>query len=207
MGRRPAGAGGLPRVRLSSSSDPASPGLAAADASADAAVPPILTSAPCNGALACERILFVTALRYPANLGGASGGDAKCTEVAHQSKFPRLQQATFNAWLQISGTGAIERVTGGTQAYAVAEREHRSGRLRTLAQNGFVHVPPDENAVEIGGPAWSGADPGGRTCGDWGTSDHSVFGVRGQIELPGDAWQTVEDYPCDQTAHLYCLEN
>jgi hypothetical protein len=167
-----------------------------------------LTGTPCNSRLDCTRILFVTSDKYQGDLGGVPGGNGKCMDAARKSPFPRVNKASFNAWLALSGgAGPTSNVIVGTKPYVSPSGKTVAPDLSTLAATGFSHVPSDEAGVEIGGPAWTGVDTLGQTCGDWRDPTTQRFGGSGQIEGGGEHWQTDNVVSCDQQAHLYCLEN
>src|SRR5688500_15355507 len=53
---------------------------------------------PCNGDAGCGRLVFVTSAVWQGNLGGVSGADAKCNEVAQASPLPMLRARKWVAW-------------------------------------------------------------------------------------------------------------
>jgi hypothetical protein len=186
-----------------------SPGASPPDAapSATSGATDIEKTQPCNGRLACERVLFVTAQQFDGNLAGVEGGNARCNTTAQQSRHPRIAHASFHAWLAVPDAPAITNVVNGTARYVAPSGQVVTPDLKTLVANGFSHVPSDENGIEIGGAVWSGVDNLGSCCGGWLSNTQDKVGMRGQAEGTGSSWEATSTQLCSERAHLYCFED
>jgi hypothetical protein len=185
---------------------------AAPSSEAGGALPPgpeaaVLSAPPCNGALACERILFVTSMQYHGDLGGVEGADVECNRLAHATRSPRLQNASFNAWLGTAGAGAESRVVHGSARYVAPTGYVVAESFAALQASGFSHIPSDENGIEIGGAVWTGTGSPPSVCSDWRSARDADIGMRGEIDGTGSEWTTKAITQCTDSAHIYCLEN
>ncbi len=199
-----------------------SDGTVAADAGGgdDGAVADATKPAADGGACgqACH-VMFVTSATFSSNLGGQAGADQKCQAAAASSKIQAIAARSnrFVAWISTGafdslGMGArlpavpatFARVDGQLIAGSVAEL--RSGNIR-------INIVEDENGSAIAtgnlaGATWTGTRSNSRTsqntCADW--TSISGNGDIGQSSEVSTNWTEAGAVPCNQTKHLYCLE-
>lgn len=186
-------------------------------------LPPDATSTPSG------LRVFVSSLRYPANLQAAGGqatglasADALCQGLADAAALG----GTFRAWLSTSTVDAIDHIQGAGPWYrmdgAMAFPNHAS-----LATTPLVSINLDEH---LGSPdpyyePWTGTALGGRhapptgtvastTCLDWTSTSSSssirgLVGYYGEVAAQGDgpAWTDLALGYCSPfSRHLYCFE-
>jgi len=173
--------------------------------------------------------VFVSSLRYSANLRAAGGGtdglssgDALCQLLADASALG----GTYRAWLSTTTVDAIDHITGAGPWYridgALAFPNHVS-----LGTTPRVPVDIDErgNKPDPYYEAWTGTGVGGRhyvrngltstTCADW-TSTIDSDQIKGQLGIygqqntnlgAGPEWTSYAAGFCSPFArHLYCFE-
>jgi len=197
-----------PKPSASDASAP-SPGPVA-DASADASgTVPNLDEAPCDGVLACPRVVFVTATPTPGNFGGTAGGDRLCNEAAKASPYRRVARATFTAWLSTSLARARDRVVKGTGRYVSTRGTAIAASFEDLLRDGFAAPVADEAGREVGGNVWTGTDlaggPTAELCGNWTSTTGT--GQAGDAQGVRGRWTAAILELCDRPLRLYCLEN
>lgn len=181
------------------------------DTSMDAAVTP---DAADGDARAAFTTIFVTSTPFPAALGGLTGADQKCTELAHAAGLlgdyvAILSAKNLSARDRFRPTGAIALTDGTVVANDVTELW--SGVIRAR-----IHL--DQNRNSVGGTSvWSGTDFDGATdrttslqCDGW-TSDAGASVELGRtdytdfrwISVSGDAGQSGTS--CTATMRFYCV--
>jgi hypothetical protein len=182
---------------------------AVTDAPGDAGPP------PCDGAAACERVVFLTSGSFDGNLGGLSGADARCTSAAGAADASlRVRGRAFQAWLSTSMTSAGSRLPHGTAPYVMVD-----GSRVATDWNGLVSVPHIHPITldETGAPlvaalssVWTGTHPDGGPsspfCLDWTSADGGASGTTGSVTAATEAWSEQGQFPCDSRRPLYCIE-
>jgi hypothetical protein len=165
----------------------------------------------CQGAVSCARLVFVTSVEYPANLGGVAGADAKCQ--AHASKVSALAGRTFLAWIATSTTSPSARFTHGTQPYFLVDGEMIASSWTDLTDGNLQNgIRADENGVQaIASGAWTGTNSAngtysGAACGDWTLVAPDMSGTRGNVGGIGAGWSSGGSDPCVAPHALYCFE-
>jgi hypothetical protein len=181
---------------------------ASQEADADAA-PPI----GCHGAVACERVVFVTSLSFTGNLGGIAGADAQCQSLAAASSQPRIQGHSFVAWVSTAATPATSRVVHGTLAYVRADGATVASSWDDLTDGNVQSgISNDENGnVRNGAGAWTGTTSGGANyaggdCAAWTAGANGTKGVSGNVGGTGGGWSSGPLDDCNNTHALYCVE-
>lgn len=181
-----------------------------------------------DGPAAGKRV-FVSSLRYPANLqaaGGESTGMASADALCQQLADAASLGGTYRAWLSTSSEDAIDHVQGTGPWYrmdgAMVFPNHAS-----LGTTPMVPISIDE----MGGmpdpyyESWTGTGTGGRlkvdngltstTCEDWTSTIDSdtikgwlgIFGQQNTTLGAGPEWTNYADGFCSPfSRHLYCFE-
>jgi hypothetical protein len=175
----------------------------AADAPADAP-----TGKPaCEGALDCERVLFVTSATYDGNLlGGIAGATSKCNQLA--SAVPALSGLTFRAFLGTRAAPIASAMPKGTKPYRLVDGTQVATSFADLT-DGTLSAPIDldEAGKKVTGEAWSGANGSGgdsNDCDAWTRSGNQ--GSAGAIGVTTAAWLGPNPRGCRNLFHLYCVE-
>jgi len=178
---------------------------ATADADADAGI-------GCQGAVACERVVFVTSLDYSGNLGGIAGADAKCQALADQSSIARIKGRTFLAWVSTSMTPASVRMVHGTQPYVLGDCTTIAASWSDLTDGNLQNgISVDQLGGNQGGSAWTGTNStnasfGGASCADWTSMALGMKGVGGNVGGNGGGWSNGGIDDCGLNHNLYCFE-
>jgi len=203
------------KVHAASSTDaPSGPDASpAADAAAsdaksdDSGVP-----APCNKALDCERVVFVTSVLYTGNLAGLAGADATCTQLASGSPLARVRGRNYVAWLSGFTEFVSTRVQHGTGPYVRPDGNRVADGWPGFANPmhaGAIDIDETGKAVAGTTNVWTGSDaygtPESGTCGEW-TSQGAVLGAYGMDTAVDESWSHAGDAVCNGLAHLYCIE-
>jgi hypothetical protein len=173
----------------------------------------------CQGALDCERAVFVTKATYTGQLGGLAGGNAKCQAAADASTVARIKGRTFLAWLgaenDAPGNAATvaTRFPHGTKPYVLPNGQKVANDWTDLTDGSLVNgIDIDETAAVIGDPklAWTGTNNNGSssnsTCADWTSQGAAQAGQRGNAGGAGTGWTDRDNASCANTHRLYCFE-
>jgi hypothetical protein len=177
-------------------------------------------SVGCNGALDCERYVFVTHAAYTGALGGLAGADQKCTDAARATTL--LAGRTFVAWLSDTHTGAVSRVAAGTKAYKRTDGAVIATSFTELTDAALGQpISLDENATALQGTifdtsVWTATTATGQNngdaCIDWSSGDVTSNGGFGDSTSITVEWTEFggSDQPgegsCNSEKHLYCIE-
>jgi hypothetical protein len=176
-----------------------------------------------DGAVAPGLRVFVTSLRYSADLRSAGGqatglasADAICQTLADAAAIG----GTFRAWISTTTVDAIEHITGNGPWYRMDGALAFPNRAR-LGTTPLVPIMIDEQG---GMPdpfyeSWTGTALGGYlaplgsrqsvTCWDWTSTVDStqVGGVVGDIDASGATWTELATGYCSPfRRRLYCFE-
>lgn len=166
-------------------------------------------------------VMFITASTFTGNLGGQAGADQKCKDAAAASKVPAIaaRSSRFIAWISTGSSndpgmtarlpmklGSFARVDGKVIAGSVSEL--LSGTIR-------INIVEDESGSAIltgnlQGASWTGTTASGttsaNTCSDWTSSSNNGTGDIGQASEVNPNWTNAGPVTCNQSKHLYCLE-
>jgi len=151
-------------------------------------------------------VVFVTSQRYNGAIGGLSGADLRCNNLAAAAGLP----GTFRAWL-----------SDGTESPAT--RFNRSGFQRTdgrvvardwadLTDRSLeAPISLDENGEEVLDSVWTATDAQGNAagvnCQGWTSSAMGDLGSRGISPDTGDSWSLASgNAACSASLRLYCFE-
>jgi hypothetical protein len=171
--------------------------------------------APCNGEVACDRVVFVTLKEFfPTSIGGVSGAHARCTQAANAGSAARVKGRTFRAWFSDGASNAAGELVHGTGAYVLPDGTTVATSWTDLTDQTLLHaIDQDENGQKVTASfnVWTGTNAAGgaapANCDNWLTNLPSATGTIGLTTSTGIAWTnrgTVDS--CDQQNHLYCIE-
>jgi hypothetical protein len=203
--------------------DASSDGVTGHDAiSVDAIVGDAVTV---DGPWTTKRI-FVSSESYTGNLGGLTGADSLCQQLATTAKLG----GTYKAWLSSTTTSASARLTHATVPYVLVNGVVVAQDWTGLT-SGTLLSPIDVN--EGGGPApmellmcgqsnasvvWTATSTSGMlgttqgaTCADWTSSTTTTGAVLGFADRTDNGWTAAcsagsGSTICSGNAALYCLE-
>lgn len=153
--------------------------------------------------------VFVSSVAYAGNLGGISGGDAKCAALASAAGLC----GTWKAWLSNATTTAISRLADVGPWYHVDRTTLIFTSKAQIAAGTSPSTAPSK--TETGGnPAvgivWTGSGQNGSNggqdfCQNWSSSNGGDLGTVG---LAGDVnrWSDFNPNGCGTPRALYCFE-
>lgn len=153
--------------------------------------------------------VFVTSTTYDGNLGGLSGADAICQNLADTSSLG----GRWRAWLSTNSTQARDRVND--VAYYLVNNTTKVCDDRTDLTDGTIGniINIAENQTSIGGYVWTGTNADGtahlNNCNNWTSNLDSSSGVYGNTNSSDGAWTNAGTEPmggCASRYHLYCFE-
>jgi hypothetical protein len=171
--------------------------------------------------------VFVSSTLYNGNLGGLSGADSKCQDLAKAAGLT----GTYKAWLSDTTTSASYRLTHAGVPYVLVDGTVVAQNWQQLISGGdLLHAidktesggAPPIGTFQCGGSSpmvWTYTDPsgaplgGGLDCSDW-TSNTVATGFSGEADSAMSPWwtQTCQSGPsgsastCADTAALYCMQ-
>ncbi len=171
----------------------------------------------CDAACARDRLVFATSLLFsPDHIGGLSGADSLCKQLAHKADLPRW--ASFSAWLSDSTHDARDRLHHGRGRYLRPDATPVATSFDALLAGPLLApIAADEFGMPANNGAWTGTRPDGTAvpaashCADWTLSDFFDKGHYGVVTALDSRW-TFESTPdtnpifCTTQFHLYCFE-
>lgn len=182
----------------------------------------------------CKKQIFVTSQSYSGDLGGLSGADSKCQQLASTAGLKGI----FKAWLSDSTTSASSRLTHSELPYFGTDGNMIASNWQSLTSTGnIIHLNSgiriDENKIDkyISNTRtyiWTGStyqgntyyedisSPQKSTCRDWTFSGsyytdaggiHYTYGAVGRVGYIDDFW-TFDGWtlPCNSAFSLICIE-
>jgi hypothetical protein len=163
-----------------------------------------------DGIIDSEHRIFVTSSTYSGNLGGVSGADDKCRQVAINAGLVR----TYKAIISTSSSDASNRLLISGNIYVVTGADSRtlvanSGTdlWNTDSVNLNTTVNVDENYSVVAVTPWTGTTASGGAgtdlCSDW--SSTSGNGDVGLTSSAGSQWVENTFVSCGQSHPLYCI--
>ncbi|MDO8519145.1 MAG: DUF1554 domain-containing protein [Deltaproteobacteria bacterium] len=168
-----------------------------------------------NVAVVCianNKIVFVASSESVGNLGGLSGADASCNQLATAAGLT----GTFSAWLSTTSVNAKDRVSIGHAGGFVL----RNGTT-TVADN-FADlldatidaaINQDESGNTLATNTWTGTAEDGtahaNTCSDWTSSSGLVSGrlAIAQAGFTDAQWTNFANNGCSSATHWYCFQD
>ena len=176
---------------------------------------PTSTPTPTVTPIPMKRV-FITSANYNGNLGGLSGADGKCQQLANSKSFGGI----WKAWLSSSETAAGDRLTHAGIAYRLVDG------ITIIANNwndlvdGVIINPinKDENGSAKTSYVWTTTNADGTTsfpdfpneyCNDWNSSLNSLGGRFGWSGSTNAQWtfHVGDGNACGASGlPLYCFE-
>ena len=168
--------------------------------------------APTEAAPVLGRIVFVTSSTFTGALGGVSGGDQACSELATSAGLT----GTYRAWLS-DGAGRSPSVTFTrtdapfVMTSGVRLADHWADLTDGTINNAIVidELGRQPDTVPV---VWTGTEPSGQlasssaSCRGWSDASSGVSGEIGVFDRIGAGWSAARSAPCDQPGRLYCFE-
>lgn len=149
---------------------------------------------------------FVSREEWPGDLGGLSGADSRCRDVAADAGL--TSPVSFRAFLGVGLVDAAARFRdGGPWSTRDGRLAFRNGA--SFATTPIIGLDRDEFSEPIdGGVLWTGSSTWltatGADCAGWtSTSDGGSVGVVGATDA---WWINAATRDCSKSAHLLCLE-
>lgn len=186
-------------------------------------VTPIPTNTPAP--TPSSRYSFITSSTYQGNLGGLSGADTICQNLADNAGIGSTVGKSYKAWLSDSTkspTTPSRLFVQSTVPYTRRNGTVIANNWTDLTDGSLANkLTYDEGGNVIGGSGeqvhvWTNTDRAGdikyqntnNNCDDWGTNNTSSSGAFGYSTYTNSNWT---DYGgqiirCDKYKHLYCFE-
>jgi len=171
----------------------------------------------CTPTCARDRLVFATSLLFsPDHIGGLSGADSLCKQLAHKADLPRW--ASFSAWLSDSTTDARDRVHHGRGRYLRPDATPVADSFDALLAGPLLApIAVDEFGMPANNGAWTGTRPDGTAvpaashCADWTLNDFFDKGHYGDVLAVDGNWTLLappntNPIFCTTQFHLYCFE-
>lgn len=178
------------------------------------------------------RIIFISSTPTGANLGGLTGADLRCQNLAKDANL--IGFAGYRAWLSDADESPLERLEFGPERLVLLNGVQVAEDLNALIANG----PGDGvNVTELRttlmeARVWTNTAVTGEVfsetdhCKNWTSADPNKpdntpsevrTGLNAVPKLPADDWNEWNDgkwwtsfllpHDCSYTAHLYCIED
>ena len=154
------------------------------------------------------KLVFVTGTTYSGNLGGLSGADQICQNVADQAGLP----GTYKAWLSDSLTSVSSRIAHASMPYQRVDGVIIANNWSDLADGvlGAALSITESGEPVIGAAVWTNSKANGaiasttNTCTDWGATNGQ--GYRGNDSSATRYWTMSGLLGCNYYLHLYCFQ-
>lgn len=155
------------------------------------------------------KLVFVTSNTYTGNLGGLSGADEKCQQLADNAKLG----GTYKAWLS-DNTGSPSTRFNKYDYYYILINGTIIARSWNDLTDGSILAPidTDENKNLVTDYAFSNTNPDGGwgtdwdyECENWSAAVGSYANI-GSTTATNDDWTFYNYVGCSRSSHLYCFE-
>ena len=171
-----------------------------------------LGSGNCSAEQTTTKRVFVSSMAYSGNLGGISGADGICNQLAQDAGLT----GSYKAWLSGSDSSPATTFTHSNEPYVLVDQTVVADGWDDLTDSTIGHaIHLTEKGTNLLGTVWSNTHPDGSAISSDGTNTCSEFtsaaeagqGVIGTIALNySSEWTRHQIQPCDKQAHLYCFE-
>lgn len=165
--------------------------------------------------------VFITSQKYNGNLGGLSGGDAKCQSLATAAGL----SGTWKAWLSSGGTSPSTSFTQSSSNYTLIDGTVIASNWADLIdgiltnpinKDEYGNIPPAANSSQsscndgIKSMVWTwtmtnGTPQPGSNCSGWTTASGGGDGA-GSSTASGTSWTYYCASQCTDELRLYCFE-
>jgi hypothetical protein len=159
----------------------------------------------------CRRLAFVSSLTGGGNLGGVSGADEKCRQLARAADLA----GTYRAWLADGASSPSESFSQSTDPYVRVDGAVIAGNWTSLTSGNLLapinldeggRLLPDSALEQV----WSGTlfdgTPGPDHCTGWTDGSASAAGGMGNPWSTGASWADLSSFVCAVPLHFYCFE-
>ena len=155
--------------------------------------------------------VFLSSILYDGNLGGLSGADAKCQELAEAAGLP----GAYKVWLSDTTSSPASRFVPSTGPYRLVNGTTVARSFADLT-DGILLAPI--NVTETGGGmggsenSWTHTQSNGSRestgdhCANWLSNSSANFGDTGHVSSSDAFWTTLAAFPCNPRFHLYCFQ-
>lgn len=154
-----------------------------------------LSATPESFTIFSNNVIFVTTSAWNGNLAGFAGANTKCNGATNKPKngAPGTGK-TYKALLNSNNATVF-----GTAYY----RTDGLTLIATATGGNLVGANSLTNAISTtSNAAWTGA---AYNCSNWTSSDRTVAGSTGKINVSTSEWWTPNSTLCNNTSRLYCV--
>lgn len=163
----------------------------------------------CDDTCKFTRHVFVSSAVFAGNLGGISGADTLCGDLAE----PAGLHGEYKAWLS---DGYLEPNDWGVSNFSgwyVTPCSTAVAQGWNFAyEGGRINCDEHGEPVEAGEPVWTNVTPNGsaypfifESCDGW-VADSSLMGRVGYVGGADEQWTMASSKKCNGSAHLYCFQ-
>ena len=156
-----------------------------------------------------EHRVFVSSQSYSGDLGGISGADDKCQDLADRAGLKKDYQAILSdsgsdAQTRLNISGSIH-IFDGVQKRRVASSG--ADLWNTDIADLSLGIKFDEDGDEVNDLVWTGTDSDGNAlgdhCDDWSSESNS--GWYGESEKKSAEWSESNFSSCSNFYRIYCI--
>lgn len=174
-----------------------------------------VTSSTTDGVDEGDHRIFLTSVKYNGNLGGITGADSKCSDLATSAGLTK----TYKALLSDSSSDVVNRlsISGNTYVFSDSVNKNKvvslgSDLWLTSSTELLNVIDRDEKYNLISSEkSWSGTDSDGIVaisndhCNDWTSNISTQQGQVGVIGSKTDTWVEGTAENCNQYFRLICI--
>jgi hypothetical protein len=163
------------------------------------------------GDAGARKRIFVTSTTFTgSSIGGVTGANAKCQEVAKSANLG----GTFIAWLSVTNDSVYARLQNVGPWYLIDGTLVFANKGVITSLGPYVPIDRDETGTKLPGPqnyVWSGTLASGQAAnGNLNCNGFSVGpaadGLVGDVSKQTADWTAFGSSPCNSALHLYCIE-
>jgi len=160
---------------------------------------------------ASSKKAFVTSMTYKGNLGGISGGDAKCQARAAAAGL----SGTYKAWLSDGTHDAKDHLISAGPWYRLDGVKVADTKAALTVLPLFTAISQTETGAYVSilyYDVWSGTDASGikivaEHCNNWVDGTAGSDGQMGLASMSNAEWASLGKKACDSEGALYCFED
>lgn len=168
-----------------------------------------------DGVGSLEHRIFASSSTHNGNLGGASGADTICQNLATAAGLSRSYEALVStdsedADDKLRFSGAIYIVDTSDEKTLVAGSGSELWGTDSANLTARINVDEDGNTITTTNNTWTGtnSDGGnqvGRNCSNWSSSSVSIDGFYGNTDSFSATWVENNFEDCANTNRIYCV--